>query len=117
MTPCSLIYCSSILRNQLFNFTSFCPEHTCIIFFLFVMLVPTTRLYGVIPLNIIITLQLVSFIPSSHDCFSRHDFDKQRNHYEITIPRLLVTGQYTASGRILLLPISGNGDFNFTVGN
>jgi hypothetical protein len=104
-------------REPIFPFHFLLPRTYTCIFFLFIILVPTTRLYGVIPSNHIITLKLVSLIPSSHDCFSRYDFDKQHFSYEVTVPRIEIIGKYTVSGRILLLPISGNGDVNVTLGN
>ena len=45
------------------------------------------------------------------------DFDKQHVHHEMALNRLEILGKYNVAGRVLLLPISGNGDINITLGN
>ena len=45
------------------------------------------------------------------------DFDKQHVHHEMTLRRLEILGKYNVSGRLLLVPITGNGDINITLGN
>jgi hypothetical protein len=35
----------------------------------------------------------------------------------MALKRLEILGKYRAAGRVLLLPISGNGDINITLGN
>ena len=44
------------------------------------------------------------------------NFDKKHVHHEMALKRLEILGKYTASGRVLLLPITGNGDINITLG-
>jgi hypothetical protein len=44
------------------------------------------------------------------------DFSKKHVHHEMTLQRLEILGRYNVSGRLLLLPISGNGDINITLG-
>ena len=45
------------------------------------------------------------------------NFDKKHVHHEMALKRLEILGKYTVAGRVLLLPISGNGDINITLGN
>ena len=117
LTPCSRVHCSSIQWNLFFQLHSPLPRtyrYYIILFSTACSNYPTIRYH---PIKHIITLQLVSFIPSFHDLFSRYDFDKQHIIFEVTVPRIDITGQYNVSGRILLLPITGNGDVNMTLGN
>jgi hypothetical protein len=44
------------------------------------------------------------------------DLDGKHNHFESLTPKVQIIGQYEASGRILLLPIIGNGNVTLTVG-
>ena len=44
------------------------------------------------------------------------NLDKKHNRFESLTPKIQIIGQYEASGRILLLPISGNGNVTLTVG-
>jgi hypothetical protein len=44
------------------------------------------------------------------------DLNGKHNHFETLTPKVQIIGQYEASGRILLLPISGNGNVTLTVG-
>jgi len=44
------------------------------------------------------------------------NFDKKHVHHEMALKRLEILGKYTAAGRVLLLPITGNGDINITLG-
>jgi hypothetical protein len=44
------------------------------------------------------------------------DFDKKHAHHEMALRRAEIIGTYKVSGRILLLPILGNGDLNITLG-
>lgn len=41
---------------------------------------------------------------------SRVDLDKDRVKIKLSIPKLRTKGNYTISGRILMLPISGSGE-------
>jgi len=45
------------------------------------------------------------------------NFDKKHVHHEMALKRLEILGKYSVAGRVLLLPISGNGDINITLGN
>jgi hypothetical protein len=45
------------------------------------------------------------------------NFDKKHVHHEMALKRLEILGKYKAAGRVLVLPISGNGDINITLGN
>jgi hypothetical protein len=54
---------------------------------------------------------------SVYDHVHRYDFDNQHIHHEVTVPKVQIIGKYSVSGRILLLPITGNGDINITLGN
>ena len=45
------------------------------------------------------------------------NFDKRHVHHEMALKRLEILGKYNVAGRVLLLPISGNGDINITLGN
>lgn len=44
--------------------------------------------------------------------------DVKKRHIELTasVPLLTVRGRYTADGRVLILPIKGDGDANVTLG-
>lgn len=44
--------------------------------------------------------------------------DVNKRHIELTasVPLLSVRGRYTADGRVLILPIKGDGDANVTLG-
>lgn len=44
--------------------------------------------------------------------------DVKTRHIELTasVPLLTVRGRYTADGRVLILPIKGDGDANVTLG-
>jgi len=44
------------------------------------------------------------------------NFDKKHVHHEMALKRLEILGKYNVAGRVLLLPISGNGDINITLG-
>jgi hypothetical protein len=44
------------------------------------------------------------------------NLDEKHNHFETLTPKVQIIGQYEASGRILLLPINGNGNVTLTVG-
>ncbi|PSN50424.1 hypothetical protein C0J52_08565 [Blattella germanica] len=44
------------------------------------------------------------------------DFDKLTLYLRIKIPRIMVVGKYDVKGRVLLLPITGKGDVNVTLG-
>jgi hypothetical protein len=44
------------------------------------------------------------------------NLDAQHNRFETLTPKVQIIGQYEASGRILLLPISGKGNVTLTVG-
>jgi len=44
------------------------------------------------------------------------NLDEKHNNFEVLVPKVQLIGQYEASGRILLLPISGNGNVTLTVG-
>jgi hypothetical protein len=44
------------------------------------------------------------------------DFDKKHAHHEMALRRAEIIGKYNVTGRILLLPILGNGDLNITLG-
>jgi hypothetical protein len=46
----------------------------------------------------------------------RFDFDKKHVHHEMALRRGEIIGKYNVAGRILLLPILGNGDLNITLG-
>ncbi|XP_069689937.1 protein takeout-like [Periplaneta americana] len=43
------------------------------------------------------------------------DFDKKQLLIHNRVPRMEMVGKYEMSGRILVLPITGKGDFNFTL--
>ncbi|XP_069681787.1 protein takeout-like isoform X2 [Periplaneta americana] len=45
------------------------------------------------------------------------DFKNQTVSYEMFLPRAEVLGKYEVNGRILILPINGNGDINITMVN
>jgi hypothetical protein len=45
------------------------------------------------------------------------NFDKKHVHHEMALKRLEILGKYNVAGRVLVLPISGNGDINITLGN
>jgi hypothetical protein len=45
------------------------------------------------------------------------NFDKKHVHHEMALKRLEILGKYVVAGRVLVLPISGNGDINITLGN
>jgi len=44
------------------------------------------------------------------------NLDEKHNHFEVLTSKVQIIGQYEASGRILVLPISGNGNVTLTVG-
>jgi len=44
------------------------------------------------------------------------NLNEKHNHFESITPKVQIIGEYEASGRILLLPISGNGNVTLTVG-
>jgi len=44
------------------------------------------------------------------------NLDEKHNHFESLTPKVQIIGEYEASGRILLLPISGKGNVTLTVG-
>jgi hypothetical protein len=46
----------------------------------------------------------------------RFDFDKKHVYHEMALKRIEMIGKYNIAGRILLLPIIGNGDLNITLG-
>jgi hypothetical protein len=48
--------------------------------------------------------------------YFRIDFDKHRAAADFSFPLLELIGKYDAKGRILLLPLNGNGDLNITLG-
>jgi hypothetical protein len=45
------------------------------------------------------------------------NLDEKHNHFEVLTSKVQIIGQYEASGRILVLPISGNGNVTLTVEN
>jgi hypothetical protein len=45
------------------------------------------------------------------------NLDKGHNRFEALTSKVHIIGEYEASGRILLLPISGKGNVNLTIGN
>jgi hypothetical protein len=45
------------------------------------------------------------------------DFNKKHVHYEMSLNHVEIIGRYNVNGRILVLPITGNGDINITLGN
>jgi hypothetical protein len=49
-------------------------------------------------------------------CFST-DFDKQQIDGLLRFPAVSIIGKYEAAGRILVLPLTGNGNINITLGN
>jgi hypothetical protein len=49
-------------------------------------------------------------------CFSI-DFDKEFVDAKLYFPSLNLMGKYEAAGRILVVPLTGNGDMNITLGN
>ncbi|KAJ4448254.1 hypothetical protein ANN_10268 [Periplaneta americana] len=51
------------------------------------------------------------------DCASRYDFKKKHIFHQVIIPRVDNVGKYEIQGRLLLLPIFGQGDFNITLDN
>jgi hypothetical protein len=64
-----------------------------------------------------VTAALTLVCPSINTfCFSI-DFDKQLLEFKLTFPSLNLIGNYLANGRILVVPITGNGDMNITLGN
>ena len=46
----------------------------------------------------------------------RINYDKKTIHLDLELPHLEIEGDYEISGRILLLPITGKGPFNFKLG-
>jgi hypothetical protein len=42
------------------------------------------------------------------------DFDKKKVTAEVVVPEVYFTGRYQIKGKLLALPISGNGPFNST---
>jgi hypothetical protein len=44
------------------------------------------------------------------------NLNEKHNHFESLTPKVQIIGEYEASGRILLLPISGKGNVTLTVG-
>jgi hypothetical protein len=42
---------------------------------------------------------------------------KKHVHHEMVISHAEIIGKYQVTGRVLLLPITGNGDINITLGN
>jgi hypothetical protein len=62
-----------------------------------------------------ITLRTLSNYCGLLTAFS-FDFDKKHNHHEMMLRRAEIIGKYNITGRILLLPILGNGDLNITLG-
>jgi hypothetical protein len=51
-----------------------------------------------------------------YHCVHSINFEKRHTHFAGPVPQVKIIGQYQMSGRILLLPISGNGDINLTLG-
>jgi len=49
-------------------------------------------------------------------CFSVN-LDTQRVDGKLRFPSLSLIGKYEAEGRILVLPLTGHGDLNITLGN
>ncbi|PSN34100.1 hypothetical protein C0J52_12949 [Blattella germanica] len=47
----------------------------------------------------------------------KYDFENQIFSMYLTVPRLEMTGKYNVKGKLLLIPISGNGDVNATLVN
>lgn len=43
------------------------------------------------------------------------DFEKEHLKMLFFLPKISITGMYTASGRVLLLPVTGSGPSNITV--
>ncbi|XP_069681780.1 protein takeout-like isoform X2 [Periplaneta americana] len=48
---------------------------------------------------------------------SEYDFKKKHIFHQVIIPRVDNVGKYEIQGRLLLLPIFGQGDFNITLDN
>lgn len=63
-------------------------------------------------------LKLISHNLSFHFIGSGIGKDPQSTKLEFwgDIPRLTITGKYTAKGNVLILPIVGNGNTNITLG-
>lgn len=47
----------------------------------------------------------------------RMNYAKRTNEFDVIIPRFTLAGLYKSKGRVLLLPVSGNGKSNVTVTN
>lgn len=45
------------------------------------------------------------------------DLQKKTIHLEVTNPKIEIVGKYTAAGKVLVLPITGNGDANISLEN
>ncbi|KAK3908413.1 Protein takeout [Frankliniella fusca] len=45
------------------------------------------------------------------------DYAKRTNEFDVVIPRFTLAGRYKSHGRVLLLPVAGNGNSNVTVTN
>lgn len=50
------------------------------------------------------------------ECLCRLDVKKRHIELTASVPLLSVRGRYTADGRVLILPIKGDGDANVTLG-
>jgi hypothetical protein len=57
-------------------------------------------------------------VPNYCNTLSVHsfDFDKKKITAEVTVPEAQFSGRYELNGKLLTLPISGNGHFNATFG-
>ncbi|XP_069681789.1 protein takeout-like [Periplaneta americana] len=65
-----------------------------------------------------ITIKAINFtIEGARDVDLKHisvDFDKQTISFDLNVPQAIFRGKYEMAGKLVQLPISGNGDFNCT---
>jgi hypothetical protein len=47
--------------------------------------------------------------------FSRFDFDNKTLEFAGTVPEYILKGEYTLDGKVLLLPVKGEGDTTATM--
>jgi hypothetical protein len=47
--------------------------------------------------------------------FSRFDFDNKTFEFSGIVPELILTGQYSLDGKVMLLPVQGEGDITTTI--
>ncbi|KAJ4448249.1 hypothetical protein ANN_10263 [Periplaneta americana] len=68
-----------------------------------------------------ITIKAINFtIEGARDVDLKHisvDFDKQTISFDLNVPQAIFRGKYEMAGKLVQLPISGNGDFNCTYGD